>query len=65
MSFPSHGKWLLKVLARHGRFVVGQYRRRMKVISYLSALDRVFGVAITTRNWNTIAAVARVLDSPS
>jgi uncharacterized protein (DUF1697 family) len=63
MSLPSRGKWLLKVLARDDRFVVGLYRRHMKTISYLCTLDRVFGVPVTTRSWNTIAAVARVLDS--
>jgi uncharacterized protein (DUF1697 family) len=62
MSFPSSGKWLLKVLARDDRFVVGLYRRQMRAISYLGMLDRVFGVAITTRNWNTITAIGRVLD---
>lgn len=63
MSLPSRGKWLLKVLARDGRFVVGLYRRHMKVISYLGTLDRVFGVPVTTRNWNTITAIAKVLES--
>ena len=33
----------------------------MKVIGYLGALDRVFGVPVTTRNWNTIKAIAKVL----
>ncbi len=61
MSFPSRGKWLLKILARDNRFVFGVYRRHMKVISYLGALDRLFGVPLTTRNWNTITAIARVL----
>jgi hypothetical protein len=51
----------VKVLGREGRFVFGAYRRDMKVIGYLGALDRVFGVAATTRSWNTIAAIARVL----
>jgi uncharacterized protein (DUF1697 family) len=37
------------------------YRRHMKVISYLGTLDRLFGVPATTRNWNTITAIARVL----
>jgi uncharacterized protein (DUF1697 family) len=63
MSLPSRGKWLLKVLARHDRFVVGMYRRHMKVIGYLGTLDRVFGVPVTTRNWNTITAVAGMLDT--
>ncbi|MGH9347002.1 MAG: DUF1697 domain-containing protein [Vicinamibacterales bacterium] len=61
MRFPSSGKWLLKILAREGRFVFGVYRRHMKVISYLGTFDRLFGVPVTTRNWNTITAIARVL----
>ena len=61
MSFPSTGKWLLKILARDNRFVFGVYRRHMKVISYLCTLDRLFGVPVTTRNWNTITAIAKVL----
>ncbi len=62
MSFPSTGKWLLKILARESRFVFGVYRRHMKVISYLGKLDQLFGVPITTRNWNTITVIAKVLD---
>lgn len=62
MSFPSTGEWLVKILGREKRFVVGLYRRHMKVISYLGALDRVFGASATTRNWNTITAIAKVLD---
>jgi len=61
MSFPSSGKWLLRILGRDNRFVFGVYRRHMKVISYLGTLDRLFGVPVTTRNWNTITAIARVL----
>ena len=59
---PSSGPWLLKVLAREGRFVVGVYRRHMKVIGCLGKLDTMFGVPATTRNWNTITAIAKVLD---
>jgi uncharacterized protein (DUF1697 family) len=61
MSFPSSGKWLVKILARENRFVFGVYRRHMKVIGYLGTIDRLFGVPVTTRNWNTITAIARVL----
>jgi uncharacterized protein (DUF1697 family) len=63
MQLPARGKWLLKVLACDRRFVVGLYRRHMKVISYLGALDQVFGVPVTTRSWSTLTAIARVLDS--
>jgi uncharacterized protein (DUF1697 family) len=61
VTLPARGRWLLKVLARDGRFVLGIYRRHMKVIGYLGSLDRLFGVPATTRNWNTMTAVARVV----
>ena len=62
MSLPSTGQWLVRILARESRFVLGLYRRHMKVIGYLGTLDRLFGVPLTTRNWNTITAIANVLD---
>lgn len=61
ITLPPRGKWLLKILAREHQFVFGVYRRHTKVISYLGTLDRLFGVPVTTRNWNTITAIARVL----
>jgi uncharacterized protein (DUF1697 family) len=63
MILPLTGKWLLKILGRNNRFVFGVYRRDMKVIGYLGTLDRLFGVPATTRNWNTFAAIAKVLSS--
>ena len=62
VMFPSSRSWLLKVLATDSRFVFGMYRRHMKVIGYLGKLDRLFGVPVTTRNWNTIEAITRVLE---
>lgn len=61
VDFPSSEDWMLKVIAREGRLVVGLYRRHMKAIGYLGSLDKLFGVPATTRNWNTISAIARVL----
>jgi uncharacterized protein (DUF1697 family) len=61
IQFPSSGQWLMKILARRNRFVFGMYRRHMKVIGLLGGLDRLYGVPVTTRNWNTIAAIAKVL----
>jgi hypothetical protein len=63
MAIPPRGQWLVQVRARDGRFVVGQYRRHMKTIGHLGALDRIFGVPATTRNWNTMTAVARALSA--
>ena len=64
MTLPADGKWLLKVLAHEDRFVMGLYRRHMKVIGYLGRLDRIFGMPVTTRNWNTITAIGKVLVQP-
>lgn len=61
MTFPSSGKWLVRILARENRYVFGVYRRHMKTIRYLGHLDKLFGVPATTRNWNTISAIAGVL----
>jgi hypothetical protein len=62
LSFPPAGRWLVKILARENRFLVGLYRREMKAIGCLGTLDRVFGVPVTTRNWNTITTIAKVLE---
>ena len=63
MSFPSSGKWLLKILMRDNRFVFGVYRRHMKTIRYLTMVDTLFGVPVTTRNWNTFTTILKVLNS--
>ena len=65
ISLPATGEWLVRILAREERYVVGLYRRRMKVISYLAELDRVFGVPATTRSWSTLDAIAKVLSDRS
>jgi len=62
LTVPARGQWLLRVLARDGRFVIGEYRRQMKAIGYLGNLDRVFGSSATMRNWNTITAIAKALE---
>ncbi len=61
VAFPSDGEWLVRVMASQGQFVFGMYRRHMKTIGYLGQVDKLFGVPATTRNWNTIAAILRIL----
>ena len=61
MSLPSRRAWVLKILGMKGRFVLGLYRREMKTIGYLRQLDKIFGAPVTTRNWNTVMAVAKIL----
>ncbi len=61
VRFPSDGEWLVRVIASEGQFVFGMYRRDMKTIGYLGQIDKLFNVPATTRNWNTISAVIRML----
>jgi len=64
IRLPAAGPWQLQVLGLDGCFLYGLYRRRMQAIRYLGTLDRLVGAPVTTRNWNTITAVGRVLGSP-
>jgi uncharacterized protein (DUF1697 family) len=61
VTFPPAGDWLVRVIGSRGPFVFGTYRRHMKTISYLGKVDTLFGCLATTRNWNTIMAIVRIL----
>jgi len=64
-TLPPSGEWFVRVIASKNRFVFGEYRRHMKTIGYLGQIDKLFGVPATTRNWNTITAVVRILKGQS
>jgi uncharacterized protein (DUF1697 family) len=61
LSLPSDNDWLLKIIAIQNQFVLGLYRREMKAIGYLGKIEKQLGVAATTRNWNTIDRVVKIL----
>ena len=61
LSLPSDKDWLLKIIAIQDRFVLGLYRRQMKAISYLGKIEKLLGVPATTRSWNTIEKIAKIL----
>ena len=63
LALPPTGRWLVRVLGQHERFIVGEYRRDMKTIGCLGKLDKLIGVPVTTRNWNTINQIRKVLES--
>jgi uncharacterized protein (DUF1697 family) len=65
VTFPSDRAWLVRVIASQGQFVFGMYRRHMKTIGYLGQIDKLYGVPATTRNWNTIMAIVRILKQPA
>ena len=61
VNLPSDDDWLLKIIAIQDRFLLGVYRREMKAIGYLGKIEKLLGVSATTRNWNTIAKIAKTL----
>jgi uncharacterized protein (DUF1697 family) len=63
LQLPSSGEWSLRVLSCRDQFVCGLYRRDMRAVRYLGQLDKVLGVSVTTRNWNTIRAIAEMLQN--
>ncbi len=62
-AFPPEGEWFVRVIAAQNRFVFGEYRRHMKTIGYLGQIDNLFGSRATTRNWNTLQSILRLLKS--
>ena len=60
-TLPKEGEWLVRLIAAEHPFVFGEYRRHMKTIGYLGQIDKLFSVPGTTRNWNTMMAMVRIL----
>ena len=61
VTLPPDGDWLVRIVGSNEQFVFGEYRRHMKTIGYLGRIDKLFGAPVTTRNWNTILSVIRIL----
>ncbi len=61
LSLPAGDDWLVKIITIRGRFAFGLYRRSMRTITLLSQLEKRLGVPATTRNWNTVRAVLKIL----
>jgi uncharacterized protein (DUF1697 family) len=62
LSLPADDEWLVKIIAVRDRFLLGLYRRQMRTISLLSQIEKRLDISSTTRNWNTINAIAKVLE---
>jgi uncharacterized protein (DUF1697 family) len=61
LSLPAGDDWLVKIIAVRGRFAFGLYRRAMRTIAFLSQIEKRLAVPATTRNWNTINAIVKIL----
>ena len=62
-DLPAGRGWCVRLLAQRGRFVFGVYRREMRTIRYLGEIEKIFGVPVTTRNWHSIQAIVRILET--
>jgi len=63
IALPEGGEWYVRIMGSKNRLVFGVYRRHMKTIGYLGQIDELFGAPATTRSWNTILSVLRILRS--
>jgi uncharacterized protein (DUF1697 family) len=59
---PSGREWQVKVIAIDGRFALSLHRRLGRTLVYPNeVVEKSLRVSATTRNWNTIAAVCKLL----
>jgi uncharacterized protein (DUF1697 family) len=59
---PVGRKWEVRVLAVRGRFALSLCRRLGKGITYPNPVcEKHFGMAATTRNWDTIQTICKLL----
>jgi uncharacterized protein (DUF1697 family) len=65
IHLPTSDAWFVRVIGSRKQLVFGEYRRHMKTIGYLGQIDEIFGVPVTTRNWNTVRAIVRALEGVS
>jgi hypothetical protein len=61
IALPQSGEWFVRIIGSKNRLVFGVYWRHMKTIGYLGQIDKLFGAPATTRSWNTILSVLRIL----
>jgi uncharacterized protein (DUF1697 family) len=59
---PAGRDWQVKAIAVEGRFALSLHRRLGRTLIYPNeVVEKNLGVSATTRNWNTIAAVCKLL----
>ena len=63
IAFPGGEEWFVRVGSRHRLLL--EYRRHMRRIGCLGQIDELFGAPTTTRSWNTMLSVLRILKAAS
>lgn len=60
---PAGEHWQVKIVGVSGRFAVSFHRRQGRTLVYPNeVVEKKLGVAATTRNWDTIAAICAILN---
>lgn len=61
LTIPPTATWQVKIVSRSGRFVASVWRRQAGTLVYPNvAIEKLIGPA-TTRNWNTVRAICKIL----
>lgn len=64
LSHPAGDEWQVKIVAVSGPFAVSLWRRTGRTLVYPNAVvEKQLGVPATTRNWNTVEAICKILAS--
>jgi uncharacterized protein (DUF1697 family) len=62
LSRPPNDEWQVQVIGVTGKFALSVWRRQGKRLIYPNeVIEKEFGVAATTRNWNTITAIWEIV----
>src|SRR4029079_10595219 len=61
IEHPAGAKWEVRIVAISGRFVLSD--RRIGQTYSNAVVEKRFGVQATTRNWNTLETICKVLES--
>ncbi len=65
LDAPVDGKWEVKVVGISGRYAFSLRRRLGHAAAYPNeVIEKNFSVSATTRGWNTLHAIARILENP-
>lgn len=60
---PAGNKWEVKLIAVNGRFALSLWRRQTNGILYPNAVaEKHFAIPATTRNWNTISTICKIVN---
>jgi len=62
LELPVDGPWEVRFFAINGQFVMSLQRPGRKKLYPNAVAERQFGVPATTRNWNTIVAIGKILE---